>query len=229
MSSLGSEVVFARRKGTRNLRIAIKSGAIRVSVPYGVPQVIAEKFVESKKDWIRQHHTPLELLHHGDRIGKSYSISFIKNATSDKISTRISTNTINVKIPNDRDDTDREVQKSARKAAEKALLKQAQVLLPQRLEYIAHKHAISYTSCTVKKLKSRWGSCDTKNNIVLNSYLIQLDWHLIDYVIYHELTHTLFPHHQATFWAHLETLLPDYKAKRKELKSMPTDIVRTKF
>ncbi len=82
---------------------------------------------------------------------------------------------------------------------------------------------------TVKKLKSRWGACDNRNNLSFNTYLIQLEWELIDYVICHELAHTLHHHHQASFWELVEQLYPTYKNARKILKTKQTDIIPTNF
>lgn len=122
-----------------------------------------------------------------------------------------------------------EAQEKARKTSEKALTVESKHLLPQRLDTLSRKHTIPYKQCDVKKLKSRWGSCDSHNVITLNIYLMQLDWGLIDYVILHELTHTIHKHHQKDFWTYLEGILPDYKEKRKLLKTKATDIITTVF
>mgnify|MGYP000908321937 CR=1 FL=1 len=227
VDGLNLPIILARRKGTRSIRIAIKSdGTIRLSVPYMVSERQAPKFLESKTDWIQKHHKKPVILRPDDHIGKSNRIVF-ENVGSNDIKTRLGTNTITIKLPFDVSWDSPESQTAARKAAERALKKEAERLLPQRLHTIANQHGISYRSSAVKKLKSRWGSCDSHKNIVFNMYLIQLDWELIDYVILHELTHTVHQHHKIEFWSYLEQMLPDYKLRRKELKQMPTDILPT--
>lgn len=229
INALEREVSFAKRKGTKHIKLSIKTdGSLRVSVPYGVPQIVAEKFMISKLDWIRQHTKQPVILSHGDHIGKSHQLKFTTTSV-DEIKTRVSKNTVVVTYPIGLEVTDSAVQAKAKSACERALKKQAETLLPQRVAYWSSEKSIPYTSLTVKKLKSRWGSCDNHKNIILNIYLMQLDWALIDYVILHELSHTHHPHHQKSFWDFMESLLPDYKSKRKLLKQKPTDILQTNF
>jgi predicted metal-dependent hydrolase len=124
---------------------------------------------------------------------------------------------------------DPKVQSAMKKVAEKALGLEAERLLPQRLETLAQKYNCTYASVTTRKLTSRWGSCDSRKQITLSIYLMQLSWELIDYVIIHELAHTTHQHHQADFWEEVERMLPSWKTLRKELKSKPTDVFATNF
>jgi len=229
IQSLEREVTFAKRKGTKHIKIAIKSdGSLRVSVPYGIPQMIAERFVLSKQDWISQHAKSPVVLKHGDHIGKSHLLSFVYGPDK-AVKSRVSKNTVTITHPIDLDINDSTVQAKAKSACERALKLQAATLLPQRLDYWSQEKSIPYKTLSVKKMKSRWGSCDNRKNIILNIYLMQLDWALIDYVILHELSHTYHPHHQKSFWDFMEVLLADYKLKRKVLKTKPTDILQTNF
>lgn len=222
-------MAIARRRGTRNLRLSIRSdGRIRLSIPYGISERQAHDFLASKLEWIRQHHEPRQLLGDGHHVGKSHRLRIIRKDT-DKIRSRLHDNEILIHIPMQASEDDEAVQSAAHKAAERALKKEAEHLLPQRLEQLSKTHDIAYRSLSVRKLKSRWGSCDTYNNIVLNIYLIQLDWRLIDYVMLHELTHTRHKHHQPEFWQTLERTLPDFKQRRKDLKTFPTSIIGTDF
>jgi len=70
----------------------------------------------------------------------------------------------------------------------------------------------------IKRLSSRWGSCDSHQNIVLNLYLMQLPWECIDYVLLHELTHTQILRHGAPFWDAMGKLLPNLAAIRKQMR-----------
>lgn len=230
VDGLNIPVVLARRKGTKHLKLAIKSdGTIRLTMPYGVSEEFALRFLQDKRDWITKHHSPVSVLNHGDRIGKSHTLYILPDENVTTVRTRLKTNAACVTIPAATRTTDTVVQAAARKVAEKALAKEADTLLPQRLHDLATKHRTRYKSVSTRKLKSRWGSCDSRGNIVLNIYLMQLDWHLIDYVIVHELAHLSHQHHQAAFWAEVERMMPDWKERRKELKSRRTDVLPTKL
>ena len=227
VESIEQNVVLARRKGTRSMRLSLKSdGTLRLSIPYLVSEKQAIKFIDQKSDWISKHHKRPLVLNPNSHIGKSHRLYF-ENIDIDRIKTRLSTNSITLKLPIDIAWDSLIAQSSARKACEKALKKESETLLPQRLATLAQQNSIEYRSCSVKKLKSRWGSCDSLKNITLNIYLIQLDWRLIDYVILHELAHTHHQHHQLSFWEYLTSISPNCKSLRKELKSMPTDIYPT--
>src|SRR5207245_10741873 len=109
-------------------------------------------------------------------------------------------------------------QKAAKAACVRALRVQAERLLAQRLRALADLYQFEYRSASIKQLKSRWGSCDADAAIVLNLFLIQLPWHLIDYVLLHELAHTKALHHGPDFWQELERCLPHAKQLRREIK-----------
>ncbi len=229
VEGIDSPVIYARRKGTRSIRLSIKSdGVVRLSIPYGVTERFATKFLLSKADWVNSHSTTPTYLRESSRIGKSHTMHFTQ-ATTQAARTSIIRGQIIVPVKPGQSISDAYVQSKARKAAERALKKEAEALLPQRLATLASKHNIQYKSVITKKLRSRWGSCDNHKSITLNIYLMQLDWRLIDYVLLHELTHTYHQHHQPNFWKYLETICPSAKALRKELKTYPTSVFATKL
>jgi len=66
--------------------------------------------------------------------------------------------------------------------------------------------------------KRQWGVCDNKNRIKLNWRLIMAPLEIIDYVIIHELAHTVEHNHSKKFWEKVAVIIPDYKIKRQWLK-----------
>ena len=92
-----------------------------------------------------------------------------------------------------------------------------EVALP-RLSYFSDKHKLKVNQVRVKEQKTLWGSCSSKNNINLNYLLIMAPMKVIDYVIVHELVHTIHKNHSAKFWQKVATILPNYKDARYWLK-----------
>lgn len=91
-----------------------------------------------------------------------------------------------------------------------------------RLEYWFNKFEedIPIPNLKVRKMKTRWGVCNTKNNnITLNYYLYKYDLKCLDYVIVHELSHFIEGNHSKNFWKIVEKYYPNYKEIRKKLKS----------
>ncbi len=71
----------------------------------------------------------------------------------------------------------------------------------------------------VRKMKTRWGVCNRRNNIItLNSELLKKDLEIIDYVIIHELCHFFEANHGKNFWALVKAACPNYKELKRKLK-----------
>lgn len=69
-----------------------------------------------------------------------------------------------------------------------------------------------YPNLIIKKLKSKWGMYNKKNNtITLNANLIRYDLKCLDYVIIHELCHQYYFDHSKNFWNLVKTYEPNYK------------------
>jgi len=91
------------------------------------------------------------------------------------------------------------------------------IALP-RVNYYADTYQFSYNQVRLKAQKTLWGSCSCVNNINLNYLLIGAPISVIDYVIVHELSHTIYKNHSKDFWQLVASILPDYKIDKKWLK-----------
>lgn len=100
----------------------------------------------------------------------------------------------------------------------KELKKQAEFWLKRRLFALAKQHGLKYERVRIMNAKTRWGSCSSTGTISLNYALMKVPETLRDYVILHELTHTIHMHHSRVFWAELAKFYPKYKYARKVLK-----------
>lgn len=219
-------VLLAKRRGSRNLRLTIRpDGVVRVGLPAWAPYAAGMKFALDRADWInsRLAETIRPKLTHGRRIGKSFRLSFRLESDRRTVATRISAGEIIIRtpFPAEHDAS----QSAALKASERALKKDAQNLLTIRLDDLAVRHGFQYRNFKTKKLRSRWGSCSSRGDIILNLYLIQLPWPLIDYVILHELVHTVHMDHSQAFWGRLEGVLPSAKILRKQIHDYRPDVM----
>lgn len=213
------EVKLYKRRDARHVRISIKhDGSVNVTLPYWTPYKFGIEFVKSKSDWIKNKRVIPAILNNGMRLGKAHTLYFIQSSTSNRISTRVTSTEIKIMLPPGFSQTDDASQTAARQACIRALHKEAETLLPQRVKAIAVQNDFAYNSVKIKKLKSRWGSCNANKDIVLNAYLIQLPWHLIDYVILHELMHTQRMSHDAAFWDSLSLHVNSLKEIRREIR-----------
>jgi predicted metal-dependent hydrolase len=97
---------------------------------------------------------------------------------------------------------------------------QAEASLPGELAQLARKHGFTYQSVQIRKSKTRWGSCSSKKAINLSLYLMLIPQRLREYVLLHELCHTIHMNHSPVFWALLDKCTNGKSLElRKELKN----------
>lgn len=100
----------------------------------------------------------------------------------------------------------------------KELKAKALEIIKARLAHFNAYYKFSYNRVSIKIQASRWGSCSIKGNLNFNYGLVKLPMHLLDYVVVHELCHLKEMNHGPKFWALVGETIPDYVAKRKELR-----------
>ena len=85
--------------------------------------------------------------------------------------------------------------------------------------YDVFEEKIPYPKLKVRKMKTRWGVCNKRDNsVTLNLDLIKKDPSYLNYVIVHELSHFVHFNHSKSFWQLVEKYCPEYKKVRKDLK-----------
>ena len=91
--------------------------------------------------------------------------------------------------------------------------------LPIYLQQVSSEIGLNFAECAIRQPKTRWGSCTSKHDIMLNSALVLCDVAMARYVCVHELAHTQHFDHSSVFWAEVEKHDANYKHHRKILKS----------
>ncbi|WP_407304369.1 M48 family metallopeptidase [Acinetobacter sp.] len=93
--------------------------------------------------------------------------------------------------------------------------------LPICLDQTSQECNLSFGKCAIRQPKTRWGSCTSKHDIMLNSALVLFPKHVARYVCVHELAHTRHFDHSARFWSLVEKFDPQYKQHRQILRKTP--------
>lgn len=215
--------LFYKRRNTRSIRIHIRGSEIRVTLPYWISYQRAIRFVASKRDWIQENKKDSNLYVDGSYIGKKHQLKLVQSQNR-TIRSSLKGDTLVVSIPKDMDSNAAEVQKKIEKACDKVLEKECEELLRPYFSDLSLQTSLNYNDLSFKKLRSRWGSCDAKNNIVLNTYLVGLTWPQITYVMIHELAHTKEHNHSSRFWEIVAEYCDEHREIRKELRSVHPDI-----
>jgi hypothetical protein len=87
----------------------------------------------------------------------------------------------------------------------------AKKYLVNRTEELAEKLNFKCNSLYIRNQRKKWGNCSKEKNISLNWRLIKAPLFVIDYLIVHELVHTVVMNHTHKFWTMLKSYYPDYK------------------
>lgn len=90
--------------------------------------------------------------------------------------------------------------------------------LPERVAFWAARIGVDYGRITVRRQRSRWGSCSSRGNLNFNCLLALVPEAVLDYVIVHELCHRRHMNHSPVFWAEVGRILPDYGPARRWLR-----------
>lgn len=224
------DVAFIKDKKAKSLRITVRPNrGVKVTIPRNVSLSNAFRFVEEKSEWIRKSLEKVKTYEQKVTIfnprtefaTRFHRLEFVRQEQG-KVLARVGNGLIRIFFSSDTQLLAEETQLFIRKSIVYALRKEAKIYLPERTQHLAAKFGFNYSGVRVKDLKSRWGSCSGVNNINLNIHLMRLPEDLSDYVILHELVHTVHKNHGNNFWKDLERVSGNAKGLAKEMKKYRT-------
>ena len=192
---------------------------IAVSVPLHASNKDIENFIQSKKEWIEITLNKIEIAKENKNNLKENIIRILSKKIEKKIiesdleRIRLTDTSIYI-YSKDIDNT-----KIEKKLLEWKVEK-LKVILDEYLEKYTKLLNTNINYYQIKKISSAWGIYHKKENyITFNFDLIEKDIECIEYVVLHELCHIFYMNHQKNFWTLVEKYMPDYKLRRKNLKS----------
>ncbi len=195
------------RRDVKNARLRVcEDGSVQLFVPLAFTDEDVEKLLEKKSQWIAskrqffEQKTKIqlrrnEMLLFGNRYAYFYSSKY-----QNKVLINHESRTIQAK----RNLLDAVVQ-------EKWLKSVARKYVLERAEKLSAALLLSYNKLYIRSQKRKWGNCSSEKNISINWRLIKAPDFVIDYVIIHELCHTLIMKHTVKFTTLLNSHCPDYK------------------
>ena len=193
------------RRNVKHARLQVhEDGSVRLFVPFSFSEEEIEKLLESKKRWITNKQRFFaqkekiqlrrnEILLFGNRYAYYYSSKY-KN--------KIEINHESKTIQAQRDLLDKTIQ-------EKWLKSVAKKYITERAEALSDALLLPYNKLYIRSQKRKWGNCSSEKNISINWRLIKAPEFVIDYVITHELCHTVIMNHSAHFYTLLRSHCPD--------------------
>ena len=109
--------------------------------------------------------------------------------------------------------------KNAKERLVKWLKENAKRILATVTQQKAKEMQTTFQSVSISSAKTRWGTCSFDNKIRYSFRLLYAPKEVVEYVAVHELAHTKHKNHSPQFWAEVTKYVPDWKQKRKWLKT----------
>ncbi|MCD4791615.1 MAG: M48 family metallopeptidase [Bacteroidales bacterium] len=219
-------VVITKKRGLRRMTLSVRPFCpVRLTIPYSLSYSSATSFINEKKEWI---------IRSKEKISNTENKRTVFNIDSEfktkerhlkfeisknyKNQIQITKSNIIVSYTDKNKIASEDMQDFIRHGITEALRIEAKNYLPERTSILAKNHGFKFNKIRVRNAKTRWGSCSGLNNISLNIQLMRLPDYLIDYVILHELCHTVEKNHGKNFWFLLDKISGNAKGLDKELK-----------
>jgi len=224
---IGDISIEIRKKNIKNLHLSVNppKGSVRISAPARMDLDIIRDFAVSKLDWIKKHQArhknrvrevPIEFISGESHfyLGKQYQLKVTEHNQPPKVV--LNHETIEMYV---RPNTGVEKRRSI---LDKWYRQRLKVLIPGLIDKYEAKMKVKVSEFGVKKMKTRWGSCNVKvKRIWLNLELAKKSKDCIEYIVVHEMAHLLERRHNKRFKALMDTFMPRWRSVQEELIKRP--------
>lgn len=216
------------RKDIKNIHFGVypPSGRVRVAVPINVDDEAVRIAVISKLPWIRKQIQSFQNQERQSRreyvsreshyyLGKRYLLSIQEEKGKQGISIHKSKGMILFVRPG-----------STAERREKILTEwyrnELKKIVAARIEKWETDLGVTVKAFGVRKMKTRWGSCNPKaGRILINLEMIKKPERCIDYIVLHEMAHLIEKRHNDRFREILTHHMPRWQTYRDELNEAP--------
>lgn len=229
-------VINAVKKDIQNIHLGVypPNGRIRVAAPLNTSDEVIRLFILSKMPWIREQQLKfLQQERQSQReyvageshyvFGRRYRLNIIYTEDKPRIEIKRKTH-IALHIRPDTPTIQRE------KIFDKFYRAELSKLIPSLLERWKKKLNVQVDEVRIKKMKTKWGSCNPKDKrIWLNLELAKKSIQCINYTFVHELIHLIEKNHTERFIQIFQSTLPRWELHKDELNRQPLGYSHWKY
>ena len=211
-------VRISRRARRMSMRV-FPGGRVEVVVPHGAGLPAVERFVARHRDWAERRSRELLQLAPSAADRRPATVHFrlldcrwsVEYVAGRRVrAEQVGDATLRVHAPATTD-------RHASLALVPWVTRLASHELAQRLRPLAAELGIDYSRMTVRRQRTRWGSCSTRGAISLNVCLLFQRPEVVRYLMIHELCHRRHMNHSQRFWSLVASFEPDWKPLDVEL------------
>ncbi len=219
------KIEILRNPRAGRLRITIKPDCLRLTLPIYATQQEGLDFVNLMREKIKQKQqkvkTTVRCIDEQNPLKTLTFTAVVQPSDREKVFFCLKNNLLHIEYPKSENPCTETMQTVFRKGIDFFLRKEAKRILPSRLQQLATQHGFGYNDVKIQSSKTRWGSCSGRKSINLSYFLLTLPPHLIDYVLLHELCHTVEMNHGEQFWKLMDRVTDNRtQVLRRELKTI---------
>jgi predicted metal-dependent hydrolase len=222
----GRPLALMIRASARARRLSIRvypDARVVVVVPRGVPSREVERFVAEHREWIDSKRAQalgsrpepqafpppvIDLRLTGDRL----CLQVVGGGGRARISqTRAPGGEGQLRVSGPVSS------RALRRSLRAWLMRVARETLEPRVAALASETGVRYARVSIRRQRSRWGSCSVRGTISLNCCLLFQSAEVVDYLIIHELMHVKHMNHSAHFWQAVERHCAGWRELDREL------------
>ena len=209
------QVIRSKRK---TLALIVKpDGSLLVRAPLRTPGYVIQEFVEKNRGWIESKQAtaraalpPVPRQYgHGELflyLGTTYPLEMVAGQSEPL---RLDDGIFKLALSHHSD---------AESAFERWYREQSKQLVSARVEFFTRQYDFHYQRVGITSARTRWGSCSATGSLSFSWRLILAPLTVVDYVVVHELVHTVFHNHSKQFWGRVGAIMPDYQEHRRWLR-----------
>ncbi len=220
----GKDHYYTLKPSRRAKYIRIKlnnQGELSVILPYRSSAKQAHRFVQSKSAWVAKQLSQLPEPRH-TQVPHQVDLALLDERWLVKTASEQESSALSLEIDKEQKvinfSGDEQQLDDFNHLLEKWLKQKARIIFNEMLEALAEQHGFHFNRISIRAQKTRWGSCSSSKNISLNCKLLFMPKKVVEYVMIHELCHTIQMNHSSKFWRLVEDCDPDFQAHRAVLK-----------
>lgn len=223
LSLLGAMDGLVLRRSARARRLALRvfpHGLVEVVAPLGAGRRSIEAFVRGNAAWIDRARGDYRALQadpglvlpreiHLAALGERWTVDCREGGARVRAESVAGGGNIILSGPVD--------DRWRRERLRAWLMARARATLLPWLATVSAEVALPYAGASVRRQRSRWGSCSARGTISLNCALLFVAPALVRHLFLHELAHTRHLDHSRAFWRLLGELQPEFELREQEL------------
>ncbi len=227
---IGGIKILLTQKRIRNLtiRIALPNGEVKVSAPFYCSLAKINEFILQKLEWIKKHQNQIQRLQQEGKIimpskfisdeehyffGQKLTLNLVQNSKKNRV--EIVENVINLEVKNLSNFKQRQ------KLIDDFYRHEIKKIIPSLIAKYEEKMAIKVSDFGVKKMKTRWGTCNIRSRFIwLNLELAKKPVQFLESVIVHEMVHFFERKHNKNFYTLMDKFMPNWREIDRQFRNL---------